>query len=180
MATDSLPEEWRPVEGFPHYEVSNLGRVRRAFDSPIHPWTKPGMVRNPRPMRDGYIPINLPRPNGPGMVTIKAHRLVCIAFHGPQPSPDHEVAHNNGVRHDNRASNLRWATTSENQRDRIAHGTTVRGVRNGRAKLSPQEVRQIRALFSGGRRKAHLARLYGLGQTTITRIVNRTAWSWLD
>ena len=29
MASDSIPEEWRPVEGWP-YEISNRGRLRRS------------------------------------------------------------------------------------------------------------------------------------------------------
>ena len=41
------------------------------------------------------------------------HRLVCLAFHGPQPSPDHTVDHIDRDVHNNRAVNLRWATKSE-------------------------------------------------------------------
>lgn len=32
MADDTLPEEWRKIEDEPDYEISNLGRVRRATD----------------------------------------------------------------------------------------------------------------------------------------------------
>ena len=39
------------------------------------------------------------------------HYLVCYAFHGPPPGPEFDsVDHIDRVRHDNKASNLRWAT----------------------------------------------------------------------
>jgi len=34
--------------------------------------------------------------------------LVCEAFHGPRPSPEHEVRHRDGNITNNRASNLMW------------------------------------------------------------------------
>ncbi|WP_449411892.1 HNH endonuclease signature motif containing protein [Methylobacterium komagatae] len=42
------------------------------------------------------------------------HRLVCEAFHGPAPTPEHQVAHADGTRWNARADNLRWATRTEN------------------------------------------------------------------
>lgn len=48
--------------------------------------------------------------------TVGVHRLVAEAFLGPSPSPGHYVNHKNGVKWDNRAENLEWATPSENQR----------------------------------------------------------------
>lgn len=44
----------------------------------------------------------------------KIHRLVCSAFHGPQPSDKPIVIHINEDATDNRPSNLRWGTQKEN------------------------------------------------------------------
>lgn len=44
---------------------------------------------------------------------VAVHSLVARAFIGPQPFPSATVDHINGDRSDNRASNLRWATKSE-------------------------------------------------------------------
>lgn len=51
-----------------------------------------------------------------------------------------------------------------------------KGMKNGRAKLTDEDIRAIRdASRSGVERKA-LAQNYGVGTSTISRIVNRTGW----
>lgn len=47
-----------------------------------------------------------------------AHRLAWMLFYGYWPESD--IDHINGVRHDNRISNLRLATKSQNQQNRSA------------------------------------------------------------
>ena len=49
------------------------------------------------------------------------HILVCTAFHGPRPSPRHQVDHINRDRFDNRPENLRWVTPHENCMNSIRH-----------------------------------------------------------
>lgn len=49
------------------------------------------------------------------------HILVCTAFHGPRPSPRHQVDHINRDRFDNRPENLRWVTPHENSMNSIRH-----------------------------------------------------------
>lgn len=55
--------------------------------------------------------------------TRRLHRLVCEAFHGPEPQPGMDAAHNDGDRRNNHANNLRWATRAENIADQWSHGT---------------------------------------------------------
>ncbi|MDK7147208.1 NUMOD4 motif-containing HNH endonuclease [Corynebacterium kroppenstedtii] len=117
-------ERWRPVvdyEGI--YEVSDQGRVR-SLDRIIT--QHDGMKR---PMR-GRILRQQVRDDGHTQVvmkymgvaaTRKVHRLVAMAFLGPCPE-GMEVCHNNGNPADNRLSNLRYGTRSENMYDRVKHG----------------------------------------------------------
>lgn len=74
--------------------------------------------------KDGYLRVRLTVDGRRKWHSV--HRLVCRAFHGEQPSPNHEVRHIDGSRDNNRASNLAWGTKSENACDRVTHGTQYR------------------------------------------------------
>ena len=60
----------------------------------------------------------------PKMETV--HKLVALAFHGPRPSPAHEVAHGDNDVSNNRPDNIRWATVLENKEDYKKTGATYR------------------------------------------------------
>jgi hypothetical protein len=128
--------------------------------------------------RNGYGRVNWPDYKGTKMT---ASRAMCIAAHGDPPSPKHEAAHSCGNGHAGcvNPNHLRWATKKENQHDRIRHGTTNRGERQGRSKLTEQDVLTIRQLYPSMTQPA-LAKRYGVDQSTISDIVLRRRWSWLD
>lgn len=113
-----IVELWRPVPGWP-YEASSWGRVRRTVTGRI---LRP--YRNPR---FGYMSVKLSRAGRTKGFTI--YQLVCLAFHGPKPTPRHEVAHWDGSKTNDRATNLRWATKKENEQDKLRHGTSRLGKR---------------------------------------------------
>lgn len=119
-------EEWRPVVGYEDsYEVSDHGRVRsldRTLDLFIYgKWTKRRYKgRILRPFKgDAY---------GHQVVSFGArdrhyiHTIVLTTFVGARPDGA-EACHNDGDPHNNRSTNLRWDTASNNQLDRLAHGT---------------------------------------------------------
>jgi hypothetical protein len=175
MADQTLdaPEEWRPVPRHPAYEVSSLGRVRRVAAGPgVRP--VPYILKQPL-CRDGYPNVTLY--GADGQRRYRTNRIVCEAFYGPPPSPAHQAAHNNGVRSDSRASNVRWATPSENMADCLNHGTHSLGERNPLAKLTEKEVLDIRLALSSGESQGSIARRFGVGQPTISKIARREAWN---
>lgn len=103
--------------------------------------------------------------------------LVCEAFHGARPSPQHEVAHGDGTRSNNAAYNLRWATKIENAADRVIHGTQQRGETAPISKLTDEDVRAIRRLHHGRYGDGiRLARQFGVSNTQITNIIKNRQW----
>ncbi|WP_442972456.1 NUMOD4 motif-containing HNH endonuclease [Rhodococcus sp. BH5] len=114
--------QWRAVVGYEGiYEVSDLGEVRSVSRTDARGHRRTGRLRVAYPsVSSGHLTVTLYKR---GRRSTKfVHRLVIEAFTGPRPD-GMEACHNNGVRTDNRASNLRWDTRSANQRDAVAHGT---------------------------------------------------------
>ena len=120
-----MNEEWRPVVGWEDlYEVSDQGRVRSS-DRTVH--CKNGRTRRykgrllkPQKSGGGYLQVALCRGDKPRRSYI--HRLVLAAFAGPCPD-GMETRHLNGNPADNRLANLQYGTRSENNLDRVKHGT---------------------------------------------------------
>ena len=103
-------EQWWPIDGYEAYEVSTLGRVRRG-----------GRILNPYPIDQwGHLSVGLWR-NG-RRVSRQVHHLVLEAFIGERPQGA-ETLHGDGDASNNLLSNLRWGTHSENEADRVSHGT---------------------------------------------------------
>lgn len=89
-----------------------------------------------------------------------------------------QAAHGNGIRHDNRLSNLSWATPKKNAEDKIQHGTDPKGTRAGNSKLTDEQVLEIRRLNADdGVNQYQLADMYEVSQGTIGFIVRRETWT---
>lgn len=117
-------EQWRPVVGWPEYEISDLGRVRSVERVVMRrngvPQTVRSKVLSTPPASHGYRNVGLHRPGQRPRVEL-VHRLVLEAFVGPCP-PGLECRHRNSDHHDNRLRNLRWGTRADNNRDIVKHG----------------------------------------------------------
>ena len=112
------------------------------------------------------------------------HRLVAQAYVvNPDGLP--QVNHINGVRTDNRAKNLEWATASENRIHAWAtglqvatedHKASARKAGYGRRLFSMEQAEGIRAVYaSGDVNQYELAEQYNTSQAVINGIVlNKT------
>lgn len=163
-------ESWRPVADFPDYLVSDRGRIMRVTRGGNN-FVQPGRVLKTRIERNGYERVGLYNENGVTRVTV--HAVVCRAFHGPPPSPHHEVAHRDGSRDNNHASNLRWLTRSQNQAEKRRHGTAQTGRRNGGNRHSPETIRKVR---NDPRPLKVVAAELGLNYTYAWAIKHRRVW----
>jgi hypothetical protein len=105
------------------------------------------------------------------------HRLVLEAFAGPCPE-GRECCHEDGDPANNSLGNLRWDSHQANMDDMLRHGTRRMGTRAG-AKLSEQEVLNIRSLKAAGIPMDRLAASHGVSRANIEAIVYRRSWRHL-
>jgi hypothetical protein len=102
-------EQWRTIDNYSNYQVSNFGRVRNVGTDRI---LIPSILKN------GYRQIGLYKDKK--MKKLYVHRLVAQEFiDNPDEKPlvDH-IDHNKS---NNCINNLRWATKNENQRNMSKH-----------------------------------------------------------
>ena len=113
-----------------------------------------------------------------GSLRERRHTLVAETYHGPRPTGQ-VVRHRDGVSGHDHYLNLEWGTQAENCADTAAHGKSTRGSKNARAKLSPEQVRQIRSRLSAGESGTAIARDFGLSQSTVCDIHTGRTWGHL-
>jgi len=95
-------------------------------------------------------------------------------------------SHLNGIRGDNRAENLAWKTPSENNWDKLRHGTSQRGERGTRAVLTANDVASIRALHAQNKfgvkqwGSTLIARELGLPPRAVKHVISGTSWQHLE
>ena len=107
---------------------------------------------------------------------VRVNRWVCERAHGPAPTARYEAAHSCGFKRCVNKRHLRWATPKENEADKLVHGTTNRGTRQGASILTPEDVLTIRAATGIQRR---LAEQFGVSEQCISGIKHRRIWVWL-
>lgn len=160
METARVFEFCRVVPGHPMYVVTESGKVGRIGKDT---WLNPCVLK-----RGGYLAVSLW--TGNRGKTRPVHQLVTEAFHGARPSRKHDAAHVDGDKWNNHHSNLRWSTRAENEADKVRHGKSNRGERNGHARLSDAQAREIRDRANRGENQGALAIEFGVTQSAISNI----------
>lgn len=166
-----------PVPGYEGlYEVSDLGHVR-SFPRVTRSGVRGGKMLKPYLRRDGYLEVYLykePRRKFSWLV----HRLVLEAFVGKCPE-GLEALHGGKDKTDNRLENLKWGTRSQNMgEDRVRDKQSNRGEQSGHAKLTWDDVCEIRRLVAAGVTQRHIAKQYSVSFHTINDIHLRKTWRY--
>jgi hypothetical protein len=158
---------WVECPGFPNYEIDEFGLVRNK--------------KTKRTLRGGFLNSKVPykcytlRRNGKTHLKT-AHRLTAEAFLGSPPSSKHQAAHRDSDHHNGHYTNLRWSTQAENEADKVLAGKDNAGDRNGQAKLTWDQVREIRRLREKGVACKTLAEVYYVTRHTIRNITSERTW----
>ena len=173
-----VEERWLSIAGFPGYEVSDLGSVRswRPKNGRGELGSEPHPRKSTRAV-GGYRRVTLS--NGGAISSHLVHRLVLEAFEGPCP-PGMQTRHLDGDPANNAKSNLQWAAVLVNHADKQRHGTTARGERQGCARLTETQVREVRRRIASGK-WTHgdgraFAKLFGVSPSAISLIRREKKW----
>lgn len=121
------------VKGFEHYELDPVeGTLYNSKMNRFLPQTLPYRIDSEGNKVKDYVNVRLS--DGKRKRTVKLHILMAEAFI-PNPDGKSEVHHINHDIHDNRVSNLCWATRGE-QMDphwKVKHSKQLKSIQNSRA-----------------------------------------------
>ena len=129
----------------------------------------------PLPDTHGYLQVCLKKDKKAYWKRI--HRLVAIAFI-PNPESKPEVNHKDGDKHRNQVDNLEWVTDSEQTKHAYDNGLAhswLKGKRSNRAKLTEEQVQEIKNLYPAIPVK-ELAFRYGIHKTCIYKILKGVSY----
>jgi predicted XRE-type DNA-binding protein len=175
-------EIWKDICGHDGYQVSTLGNVR-SLDREII--TKQGNIRKYKGrvlslMPDmsnkgnGYLVVNL----GRKALTIRVHKLVALTFLLNEYNLP-IINHKNGVKIDNKVSNLEWCSYSHNNKHACITGLHIppKGEEAYNHKLTNKKVICIKELLSNkSLSQRDIAWMYNVSQRLINKINKGLAW----
>lgn len=107
--------------------------------------------------------------------TLATHRVSFELAYGPIPSPLFVLHKCDNPRCVN-PEHLYLGTQLDNMRDRQSRTGYPQGIKHHMAKLTENEVREIRRLYADGTSQISLAEQFNSDQTNISMIVNRKTW----
>lgn len=168
-------EEWKKILSG-DYEVSSEGRVKRVTAAS---GTQAGKILRPIVVTGskGKYPYHqITLSVGSVRRSFKLHRLVALAFLGPQPDGAH-VNHKDGNTFNNCVSNLEYVTPLENAQHASNLGLLVRGEEHDSAKLTEDQVEEIRRrYYIENATIRELASDYGLTVGTVHPLIKFKTW----
>ncbi len=149
--------QYRDIQGFPGYRVGDDGSVWSCrWKGANGKWKK---LQPDTEKKTGYLCVRLSR-NG-RKANLRVHSLILKAFIGPRPKGK-MGCHENDIPSDNRLTNLRWDTQKGNSKDAVKNGRSTAGVRNARARLTVENVQEIRRRRAAGESAKSIAPHFGI------------------
>lgn len=181
------PELWADIEDYEGiYQISNHGRIKtlaRVFTKKVARREEIISVSTPEFIRNNanspsktYPQISLWKEGSAKWCLI--HRLVAKYF-VPNPNNYEYVLHKGDNPQNPHWSTLEWGTQSQNILDCVKRGRGFKGVKNGNAKLTEENVIAIRKMLNDGVSSPKIAKHFGVSKMPILAIKNNKTWNHL-
>ncbi len=159
-------EIFKPTHVSPKYLVSNTGKVLSL---------RSGRLLRGNKIGKGYVQVNI------HARMFLVHRLVAIAFIPNSDGTKKEINHMDANKLNNSASNLEWVSRSENirhaQKLGLLQRPTLRGHLNHKSKLTPQDVIEMRDLYSKwDLQLKELSKIFGISVSCCSRVIRQQAY----
>ncbi len=176
-----IKENWKDIDGYSSYQVSDFGRVR-TLGGRIVVNSRSGNLRKTASRYlalcdsgHGYKCISITMDSI--RKSFSVHRLVAIAFI-PNPENKPDVNHKDGDKSNNYASNLEWCTESENILHSVNMGFHQRGEESHHAKLNETQVIEILNHFHihPKSNRTVIAEKYNVTEGAIQAIIFNKSW----
>ena len=163
------------IPNFPNYLADKQGNI---WSTKKGPGANNGKLVKLKSVEHGggYLIVNLYRERKKYQRMV--HRLILEVFIGPCPK-NYWTRHLDGNKKNNNLSNLKWDNPSNNNLDKIKHGTMPdqKGENNGRSKLTESKVIEIRKLLEEGQLiQEKIAEIFNVHRSNITQINTRKIW----
>ena len=129
-------EVWKLATAFnlqDWYYVSNYGKVYSKFTN---------LLVAPRFIGRGYLVMTL-RTKDNKRIDVLVHRLVMMTFEPIENAEQFQVNHKNGIKTDNRYSNLEWVTQEENMKHAYQIGLRKPGEDNNFCLITEEKAKEI-------------------------------------
>lgn len=166
MKYDNI-ERWMPINGYPLYFVSNMGKVK-SFKRKTPRFIKGAYL-------NGYRYLQIFGDNGKSC-RIFLHRIVAMAF-CPGYKEGLDVNHKDGNKTNSRVSNLEWVTRSENCIHAEKMGLTNHRKGERHVKTHLRDVDVIAILKRKGEIPySEISATYGISKSIIKDIYYNRTW----
>ena len=180
-----MMENWKKINGFENYEVSNLGNVKRVectitYSNGMKCKYKEKLLKfefNRKNKRNQfYKRVTLSQNNI--QRRFQVHRLVAEYFI-PNPLNKKFINHIDGNPENNIVENLEWCTSSENEKHSYYKLGKITNVII-RRKIPLQDIEKIKILYKNGLSMRKIAKQYYVSGSCISLLINnKTYVKWL-
>ncbi|CEJ71272.1 NUMOD4 motif protein [Chryseobacterium oranimense G311] len=169
MGLDDLPGEiWEEVPEYNGlYLVSNFGRVKS--------FLRRRSIIMKKVLIDGKYSVQMKGRRG-HFKNVNIGRTVATLFIR-EPEENEVIKYKDGNRLNDAAHNLEWISRKESAGEAMKRGDfSLKGARNGMARLNEEQVRQIRSLKASGKTYMSIANQYDVSISCIQSIVMNKCW----